>query len=285
MSSNTSAPVEKLQYAEHERTELTGDFYRPAPQSTDCPIVITVHGGGWKIGSAKEFQYLGPWLASRGIAAFSIDYRLVEGKKNLYPAAVHDVGAAIQFVRSNATRLGIDPARIGLIGASAGAHLAALVALMDDRSAAHAAIAEAIGSGFNAAVRVVVAVYGPYDLLAQWEHDQATRPYDNLAENFLGVSAAEDKFGYLSASPIAYPKKSANPKPSFLLSWGTEDDIVDHTRQSKPFVTALKQSGYFVRTVPMQGAPHYWIAAPLDEEGSFSRLFAPQLLRFLRERL
>jgi BD-FAE len=114
---------------------LNGDLYRArSPDGTLAPALIAVHGGGWKIGSAKEFRYLGPWLAERGITLFSIEYRLVKGETNRYPASAHDVRAAVQFIRANALELGIDPARIGLLGASAGAHLVSLVALAGENS-------------------------------------------------------------------------------------------------------------------------------------------------------
>ncbi len=66
---------------------------------------------------------------ARGIALFTIEYRLVKGRENLYPASVHDTRAALQYVRANARELSIDPERIGLMGASAGGHLSTLVAL------------------------------------------------------------------------------------------------------------------------------------------------------------
>ena len=74
------------------------------------------------------FQYWGPYLAARGVAVFSISYRLAT-KGKTYPQAVQDVLAGVQFVRGKAGEFGIDPQRIGIMGASAGAHLAALAAL------------------------------------------------------------------------------------------------------------------------------------------------------------
>jgi acetyl esterase/lipase len=106
-----------LQYAVHDGGSLAGDFYKPAG-TTDAPVVIAVHGGAWKVGDTTDFQYWGAWLASRGIAVYSITYRLVRGDNNRYPAAVLDVRAAVQFVRANASQLGIDPARIALMGAA-----------------------------------------------------------------------------------------------------------------------------------------------------------------------
>ena len=89
---------------------------------------MAVHGGGWVAGVRGAFQYWGPYLAARGIAVFAISYRLAT-KAKTFPEAVQDVLTAVQFARGKASAFGIDPARIGLIGASAGAHLAALAAL------------------------------------------------------------------------------------------------------------------------------------------------------------
>src|SRR5215510_5561772 len=82
----------------------------------------------WIAGARSAFQYWGPYLAARGIAVFAISYRLAT-KTKTFPEAVQDVLAAVQFVRGKASAFGLDPARIGLLGASAGAHLAALAAL------------------------------------------------------------------------------------------------------------------------------------------------------------
>jgi acetyl esterase/lipase len=76
-----------MQYAVHDGVELSGAFHKP-DQAGQAPIVIAVHGGAWKAGDVKQYQYWGPWLASRGIAVFAIEYRLVQGERNRYPAAV-----------------------------------------------------------------------------------------------------------------------------------------------------------------------------------------------------
>ncbi len=70
-----------------------------------------------------------------------------------------------------------------------------------------------------------------------------------------------------------------------FLSWGTEDDLVDIEQQSKPFMLALKQAGFFVRSAIVPFAPHYWTGDPIDEAGSFTGFLAPRLHRFLLERL
>ena len=174
---------------------------RPTGGDRAAPVVIAVHGGAWKSGSAQFYRYWGPFLASRGIALFAIDYRLVEGTRNRYPAAVNDVRAALEFVHTNACHLGVDPNRIGLIGDFAGAHLAALVALSAGGSQLVA------GSGFDdadagrgIAVKAVVGVYGVYDLLAQWQHDLVARPRDPITETLMGISPIDDRLSFLGAS-------------------------------------------------------------------------------------
>ena len=129
-------------FAEHDGTKLIGDLYRP-DGGGKAPVLVAVHGGGWQVGARAFYQHWGAYLARHGYALFSIDYRL--GKSGVYPAAVYDVKAAVQFVRAKAGELGLDPDRIGVIGDSAGAHLAAMVALAGDqftasyRDDAHAA--------------------------------------------------------------------------------------------------------------------------------------------------
>jgi acetyl esterase/lipase len=286
MNDETLSKVEcerGLQYAVHDDVSLIGDFYRPAGV-LNPPVVIAVHGGAWKVGGTIDFQYWGSWLARRGIAVYAITYRLVRGDQNRYPVAVFDVRAAVQFVRGNAKRLGVNATRMALIGASAGAHLSALVALAGEKSAFKNSYRDDPHKDISTAVKAVVAAYGVYDMLAQWNHDQIARPYDQITEAFLGVPPTEDRFRYFEASPLAHVTIQGNTT-SFFLTWGTDDDVVDWKTQSLPFLTALKQAGYFVRTASVQGAPHFWMYDPIDEPYSYAGFVAPKVLRFLRDRL
>lgn len=252
-----------LVYSTAGEVRLSGDYYRPREDGA-APVVVAVHGGAWKSGSAQFYQYWGPFLASRGIALFVIDYRLVEGPRNRYPAAIHDVRAALEFVHANACRLGVDPNWIGLIGDSAGAHLAALVALAGESPLFAGSGFDNADAGRRIAVKAVVGVYGVYDLLAQWQHDLVARPRDPITEALMGMSPIDDRLSFLGASPLAHVTRQRN-KTAFLVSWGAADDTVDWETPSKPFVTALKQAGFFVRTVPIADAPHFWMSDPMDE--------------------
>lgn len=174
-----------IEYVEHDGVKLTGDLY--SPKGLDkAPVLIAAHGGGWQVGSPASYRHWGPFLAKHGIAVLAIRYRLSKPGAKSYPGAVYDVKAAVQFARANAAQLGLDAARIGMIGDSAGAHLVALVALAGDEFASehrndpHAAT--------PANVKAVIGFYGVYDMQAQWLHDQITRPRDQITEKLLGVT-------------------------------------------------------------------------------------------------
>ena len=266
-----------IEYVEHDGVKLSGDLYIPKGVAK-APVVIAVHGGGWQNGSRATFKHLGPHLAKNGFAVFAISYRL--GKAGIYPKEVYDVKAAIQFVRAKGADLGVDPDRIGLMGASAGAHLVALVGLAheqfasDYRSDPHAAT--------PAGVKAVVAFYGIYDMVAQWQHDQIARPRDQIAEKFLAASPAQNRRVYFEASPMSYATIGAN-RPRFLLIHGTADDIVDPATQSEPFLIALKQAGIVANRVVIPGAPHGWAGDPFDDDPSgYVATTLPRLLRFLQ---
>jgi acetyl esterase/lipase len=272
-----------LQYGTHDGTALIGDLYLPEA-AENRPAIIAVHGGGYRLGSRDIYKYMGPYLAARGYALLSIDYRLTRDSKNHYPAAVNDVRAAVQWMRSQAVDLKIDPARIALMGDSAGGHLGALVALAGDSPEYANTYRDDPYANVSTKVKVVVGVYGVYDLIAQWEHDLVTRPTDNFVLDFMGFPPMQDRRAWYAASPIAHAT-FANNGTAFLLVWGTDDDIVEPSSQSEAFLTALKQARFYVRTVIVQSAPHFWMADPVEEPDSFAGFLAPRLLRFLAQRL
>ena len=278
------AVTSNIEFVRRGSRSLTGDLYFPSGGAR-VPIMIAIHGGGWKRGDKAFYRFIGPYLAERGIAVFSVNYRLVDPETgaDAYPAAVHDVRAAVQYVRSRAHDLNIDPDRIALMGDSAGGHLSALVALAGDRKP-FAGTQEEAFPGVSSRCKAVVGVYGVYDLVAQWRHDQISRPRDQISEIFVGRSPIDDREVFYEASPLTYATTAGN-KTSFLLVWGESDDVVDHTTQSVVMLEALQQAKYFVRTVIMHDAPHFWISDPLDEHDSFSARLMPRLYRFLSEQL
>jgi acetyl esterase/lipase len=272
-----------IEYANHDGEPLLGDLYAPAGAGP-YPALVLIHGGGWKLASRLLYQHWGPYLAKSGYVAFAVDYRLSKPDKPTYPQAVHDMKAAVQYLRGNAATLNVDPDRIGGIGDSAGGHLVSLLALSGDSPKLANPHTGDPHHGVSTRLKVAVPVYGVFDMLAAWEHSQVNRPLDQIIEQFLGASPMTDREVYFDASPISWTTVENN-RAAFLVVWGTADDICDYRTQSEPFVTALKRAGNFTRTVPIAGAPHFWIAEPHDWPGSYNAFLAPRLLHFLRERL
>jgi acetyl esterase/lipase len=290
-----------IPYAEHDGVRLLGDLYLPEGRSK-APVVVAFHGGAWRSGSRTFYRYWGPFLARNGYALFAVDYRL--GKPGRYPAAVEDAKAAVQFVRARAEEFHVDPQRIGLMGDSAGGHLAALLALAADR------FTEARGDNPDAAlpigVKAVVGFYGIYDMLAQWNHDALAvqklevqaqrnrdlipRPHDSITEQFLGASPMQNPHLYSESSPIIYATPDANNaernKVRFLLINGARDELVDPESQSGAFAAALMNAGFPVQRLVIAEAAHFWVSDPFEKEPhSFGAMAATPLLRFLEASL
>jgi acetyl esterase/lipase len=272
-----------LTYATHDGVALLGDLYLPKGAGP-FPTLVALHGGGWVQGVRGVFQYWGPHLAARGYALFAISYRLAKPGVKTFPHAVQDALAAVQFVRGSAAAFKLDPDRVGLLGASAGANIAALAALGRDAAIFKNGYPQDAHAAASTNVKVFVGVYGVYDVLEMWQRYSCTGPRDNNIEKYLGVAPTEDRRPYFDASPISYATVSNNQIAVFLAC-GTEDDLVNRAAQTDAFLLALKQAGFFVRPLTLAGAGHYWMNDPIDEPTSYTGFMAPRLLRFLAEKL
>lgn len=274
-----SANVQRaIEFAAPGGVALYGDLYRPQGGGPH-PVLVGMPGGGWTRGDRSALQHWGHYLAEHGIALFSIDYRrATQGK--VFPHNAQDVAAALAFVADQAQQLGVDAERIGLLGASAGAQLGALVALAGERPF----IAEAVPR--LPAIRVLVGVYGPYDLVDLWQADLGSNPAaeQQPVVRLLGATPYDDQQLYFDASPIRHVSYRKNALKT-LLVWGTQDLDVPE-RQSIAFAAALRQARFLVRTIQVAGAGHFWFSEdPIDDPRGFTWAIAPRVLRFLQQHL
>ena len=185
--------------------------------------VILVHGGGWSAGDkqASFIKPLFPTLDRTGLAWFSIDYRLAP--KHPYPAALRDVEQAIRYVKTHAGEFRIDPARLVLMGESAGGHLVALAGTHPQA---------------DTKVAAVVPFYGAFDLEKMLaEKGEVSKGF----RDFLNIADLSEKSRRVlrEASAATYVKPGL---PPFLLIHGTKDEAVPY-QQSVSFCASLKAAG------------------------------------------
>src|SRR6266545_4905795 len=211
MTAMTGSPEHDLRsaltYTTHDGVALQGDLYLPKGAGPHAALVA-VHGGGWQQGVRSAFQYWGPHLAARGYGLFAISYRLAKKGQKTFPHAVQDVIAAVQFLRGNAGEFRLNADRLGLFGASAGAHLGSLAALASDKFVG--GYPRDPHAGVSAKVKVFVGVYGVYDLIEMWQRYRIESPRDNNIENFMGCSPMENRQLYFDATPISYATYASN---------------------------------------------------------------------------
>ena len=147
-----------IEYARVGETRLALDLYRPAEKQRG-PLIVWVHGGAWRRGR-RSYMPLTK-LVEQGYAVASVDYRLSPVAP--FPAQIHDVKAAIRFLRANETDLRINADRIAVAGSSAGGHLAALVGVTNG----HPELEGQVGSDPDQSsdVQAIIDLYGPTNFL------------------------------------------------------------------------------------------------------------------------
>lgn len=236
-------------YASVADADLKLDLYLPSTSTNrPSPLLVWVHGGAWRSGSKKEMP-LGP-LVARGYAVASVDYRLTPTAP--FPANVHDLKAAIRFLRAHQADYHLETTRIAIAGASAGAHLAALVGV-SNRSAELEGV---VGSHLqeSSSIQAIVSFYGASNLESILR--QST-PFGlgvrvPALQLLLGGQPEEKAALARLASPVAHVDAG---DPPLLLIHGVQDPQMP-VAQSLEFQGAYENAGLSVRFVPVHGGLH-----------------------------
>jgi acetyl esterase/lipase len=255
-----------LVYTKAGGTELKLDLARPAEGDGPFPAVLVIHGGGWRHGDKRDVRGLIGGFAKRGYVAVSPQYRFAP--KEPFPAQVHDVKAAVRWLKAHAKDYKVDPDRVGAVGFSAGAHLALMLGLTGPSDGLEG---EAPDGAPDTRVRAVVNFFGPTDLAAKDIPDLSR----SILKEFLGGTAEEKPAEAAKASPLTFVSKG---DPPVLTFQGTKDPLVPHSQATK-LADALTAAGVPGRVELLVGAGHGWGGADLERTVNEMYAFFDQQLK------
>ncbi len=253
------------------------DVYRPTKRDSLLPVVMYIHGGGFRILSKDTHWIFGIGFARKGYAVFNLNYRLAPN--HAFPAAAIDVCKAYEWIVNNAERFGGDPSRIIIAGESAGANLCAMVAI--------AACCERPEPWAKALLQLPAPIavmpscglhqvsdarrFGRRRKLPRFITDQL----ETIAIDYLGETQGE----HAMADPLLVLEEGVEvhrPMPPFLLTVGTRDPILDDTRRLD---AALRAMGVACETHYYEGEGHAFQALVWREK---AKTWWGDSLRFMK---
>jgi acetyl esterase/lipase len=215
------------------------DVYRPVNAQPTAPVIVFFYGGNWNSGQRVDYRFVGAALAAKGYVAVLPDYRLYPEVR--YPDFLADSAQAVRWVFENVAEFGGDARKVFLMGHSAGAYNAAMLALNADYLSA---------AGVDARrVRGLIGLAGPYDFLP------------------LTGPVTKAVFGFPDTPMTTQPIQFASPAaPPALLLTGVQDDVVDPGNSAR-LAARLQQHGVPVRVIQYPALGHRTLigalAAPL----------------------
>ncbi|MDI1338561.1 alpha/beta hydrolase [Polaromonas sp.] len=234
VSTDTYRLTQGLPYGDHPRQRL--DVYQPVDVIGPAPMVVFFYGGSWSSGERADYRFVGEALAASGIVAVIADYRL--SPAFTYPTFVQDSARAVGWAVAHGVAHGGDPARIFVMGHSAGAYNAAMVAL-DPRWLAAEGLTPSRLAGW-------IGLAGPYDFLP-------------IADRQTQVA-----FDWPRTPGDSQPLFHASPaSPPALLLAPADDRVVNSRRSTVALARRLQSSGVYVESALLDGVSHVTLVASM----------------------
>jgi acetyl esterase/lipase len=250
-----------INYADDTMKYHRLDIYLPQHEKPPYPAVLLIYGSAWFGNDRKGSDLLttGKVLLDNGFALVTPNHR--SSKDSIFPAQIHDIKAAIRFIRAKASDYQIDTSFVGITGSSSGGHLAALAGTSGfvDQFTVNSATSDIEGkvgkyTEFSSAVDAVVDWFGPTDFQkmdscgSEMVHDAPESPESSL----IGGPIQDNGDKCALANPITYVDSA---DPSFLILHGTKDPLVPYC-QSELLFEALQKAGVDSRLVLVPDAKH-----------------------------
>ena len=235
-----------LEFAKVDEHSLKLDLYLPADQPS-APLVVWIHGGGWRAGSKENCNV--KWLTEHGFAIASISYRLTD--KATFPAQIHDCKGAVRWLRANAEKYGYSTCRIAVAGSSAGGHLAALLGISGDVKA----LEGNVGGNLDQSSRVnaIIDYFGATDFIQRTK----SQPHKTIKEgsivNLLLGGPADQKVELARLASSAF--HVTQDDPPILIIHGAKDDKV-LLAQSTRLESVYKEANLPVNLVVLENSGH-----------------------------
>ena len=237
-------------YSKLGSRELKLDIARPAEGDGPFPAVLVIHGGAWRQGNKSDVRPILPQFVEHGYVAVSPEYRFCP--QDAFPAQIHDVKAAVRWLKVNAKKYRIDPDRIGAMGFSAGGHLSLMLGLTSPNDGLEGDVS---AGAPDSRVKAVVNYFGPTDLAAK-DIPDICKPW---VKDFLGGSPQDRPDAAAKASPLTFVSKDDAPVLTFQ---GTKDSLVPYTQAIK-LAEAMNSAGVPGRVELILGADHGWGGAEM----------------------
>jgi acetyl esterase/lipase len=238
------------------------DVFLPKKGKAPYPIIVTIYGSAWFSNSAKGSCFkdgFGQALLNQGFAVVSINHR--SSADAVWPAQLHDIKAAVKFVRANATKFSLDSSFVGVTGFSSGGHLSSMLGVTSQLNNAKVGSLDIdlegnLGNNLNSSshVNAVVDWFGPTNFItmdscgSSFKHDDIKSPESSL----IGAAIQENKDKVALANPVSYISKNTVP---FLIIHGTNDKLVPYC-QSQELYQKMQQINVPSRFITVDGGGH-----------------------------
>lgn len=248
------------------------DLYLPQDSTESLPCIIVIQGGGFRSQTGQRFKPFAEHLAQHGIAAALIGYRGLPD--HTYTKTLGDVKTAVRFLRKISADHGIDPDRIGAMGRSAGATLAALAATTDSPFP----MDEGLHSSYSSQIQAVVGIAGVYDFISRFVQEEQRVLQPNLDAKklsngaWIGSAYAPDDPEWQRASATHHINAGAPP----ILLLHSRDDRTVPWQQSRNFHQALTAAGIDAQFHLAESGGH---SGPVDLKARMVEFFRETLIR------